>query len=130
MVARAASGWDTYADRAAAVLALSEFAAATGVLAGEYGYAVRLGESDVLSGQFKRGDGTKTAAKTLPLSGLDAGKMSILTFSKSAFSSGRLYYGLNLKYVTPARNVEAVNRGVAVTHQYTALADEKRTVDR
>ena len=32
-----------------------------------------------------------------------------------------MYYTLNLRYVTPAQSVEALNRGFAVSHQYSSI---------
>ena len=34
-----------------------------------------------------------------------------------------MYYGLNLRYVTPAQGIEALNRGFAVSHRYSLLDD-------
>jgi uncharacterized protein YfaS (alpha-2-macroglobulin family) len=34
-----------------------------------------------------------------------------------------MYYSLNLRYLTPAKEVEALSRGISVSHEYTALDD-------
>ena len=44
--------------------------------------------------------------------------------------SGRLYYSLDLRYMTPAQGIEAVNRGFAVSHTYTLLDDASKPVAR
>ena len=46
-----------------------------------------------------------------------------MRFERDAGRDGRLYYALNLRYVTPAREVEALNKGFAVSHRYTLLDD-------
>jgi uncharacterized protein YfaS (alpha-2-macroglobulin family) len=127
MVARGAEGWSSYAERAQAILSLSEFAAKTGELAGDYDYAVVLGDHSVLDGHFRPGDGKKTDAKTLPLADVRAGTISLLSFARQR-TAGRMYYTLNLHYQTPAQSIEALNRGVAVTHEYSRLEDPKTRV--
>ncbi|TMD61617.1 MAG: hypothetical protein E6I87_02255 [Chloroflexi bacterium] len=127
MVARGAQGWSAYAERAQAILSLSDFAAKTGELGGDYDYVVGLGDHNVLGGHFKPGDGKKTDAKTLPLSDIRPGTISLLSFARQR-TAGRMYYTLNLHYQTPAQNIEALNRGIAVTHEYTRLDDPKTRV--
>lgn len=122
MVARGTSDWVTDYERAQGIVALDEFATATGELAGDFGYGVKVGGATVLSGRFRAGaqvqrDTTRVALDRLPL-----GTVSIIAFLRE-FGSGRLYYTLNLRYVTPARDVEALNRGFAVAHEYTRLDD-------
>lgn len=121
MVARGANHWTTLVERAQAVMALSEFAVETGELAGDYSYSARVNERELFSGSFKPGDGRKSDSKTIPLDDLGAGKVSIVGLLKDLASPGRMYYTMNLRYVTPAQGVEALNRGIAVTHEYSTL---------
>jgi len=51
------------------------------------------------------------------------GKTSILAITRDYGRPGRLYYTLDLRYVTPAKEIEALNRGFAISHEYTALDD-------
>ena len=39
-----------------------------------------------------------------------------------------MYYGLNLRYVTPAAGIEALNRGFAVSHRYSLLDDPETPI--
>ena len=39
-----------------------------------------------------------------------------------------MYYALNLRYVTPAKDIEALNRGFAVSHRYSLLDDPDRAI--
>lgn len=39
-----------------------------------------------------------------------------------------MYYGLNLRYLTPASEVEALNRGFSVSHRYSLLDEPDRAV--
>ncbi|MBI2766304.1 MAG: Ig-like domain-containing protein [Chloroflexi bacterium] len=121
MVARGAGGWRTGVEQAQAILALSEFAANTGELAGNFSYEAQLGGSKLLAGTFSPGSGTKGDSKQVSLEDLGAGKVTVLQLARDFASPGRLYYTLNLKYLTPAKDIEALNRGFAVSHEYSLL---------
>lgn len=123
VVARGANEWHTSIDRALGVLGLTTYAAKTGELAGDYAYSVTLGDKSLLTGSVVPGGAPLVLSKALPLTTFTPGKFSILAFSRDLDRPGRLYYTLDLRYVTPAQGIEAVNRGFAVSHEYTALAD-------
>ncbi|MFN0146644.1 MAG: Ig-like domain-containing protein [Dehalococcoidia bacterium] len=122
MVARGTRDWEQSLNRAQGIAALSDFAASTGELAGDYDYAVEVGGKNVLSGHFK-GLTREPAKKTVPLTSLEKGKITLLNFVRDSGALGRLYYTINLKYLTPAREVEALNRGMAVSDEYSLLGD-------
>src|SRR5437879_11583251 len=103
------------------VLALSSYAASTGELAGDYSYAVQLDAKDVLAGLVKPNMTPTTATKSLPLTTFKPGATSVLAFTRDYQKPGRLYYTLDLRYLTPAVGIDALNRGFAVSHQYTLL---------
>jgi uncharacterized protein YfaS (alpha-2-macroglobulin family) len=128
VVARGADGWHTSIDRALGVLALTTYAVGTGELGGDYSYKVLLDDNEVLAGLVHR-SGTPTAAgRQLPLAALTPGKSSLLAFTRDYAKPGRLYYTLDLRYVTPAKEIEALNRGFAISHQYTTLDDPARRI--
>src|SRR5438445_2172667 len=121
IVSRGANGWLSSIDRAMGVLALGSYAVSTGELAGDYSYAVQLDAKDVLSGLVKPNAAPTTAEKSVPLSAFKPGTTSILAFTRDYQKPGRLYYTLDLRYLTPAKGIDALNRGFAVSHQYTLL---------
>ena len=121
VVGRGANGWHSSIDRAMGVLALSSYAVSTGELAGDYSYAVQLDAKDVLSGLVKPNTTPTTATKSVPLATFKPGTTSILAFTRDYQKPGRLYYTLDLRYLTPAKGIDALNRGFAVSHQYTLL---------
>jgi uncharacterized protein YfaS (alpha-2-macroglobulin family) len=128
VVGRAADGWHTSIDRALGVLALTTYAVSTGELGGDYSYKVLLDDQEVLAGLVRR-SGTPTAAgKELPLGTITPGKSSLLAFTRDYGKPGRLYYTLDLRYVTPAKEIEAVNRGFAVSHEYTSIDDPTKRI--
>ena len=121
VIGRGANGWHSSIDRAMGVLALSSYAVSTGELAGDYSYAVQLDAKDVLSGLVKPNTTPTTATKSVPLTAFKPGATSILAFTRDYQKPGRLYYTLDLRYLTPAKGIDALNRGFAVSHQYTLL---------
>jgi hypothetical protein len=127
VVARAAQRWQTFIDRAFAVLALSTYAASTGELGGDYSYEVSLDEREILKGLVKPGPAPVEGATKIPLAQITPGKTSLLALDRSA-SKGRLYYTLDLRYQTPAKDIEALNRGFAVSHSYTLLDAPDRPI--
>ena len=122
VIARGAEGWRTSTERALGVLALTGYAVATGELAGDYGYAVLLDGTKLLSGTVTKG-ATAAGSGQVPLAALTPGRPSGLAFTRDYGRPGRLYYTVDLRYTTPAATVEAVNRGFAVSHEYTTVED-------
>ena len=93
-----------------------------------YDYQVLLNTRRVLNGHFDVPardylDGVALTLDTLPL-----GEVSRVQFEREAGTEGRMYYALNLHYVTPAKDTEALNRGFAVSHRYSLLEDPETPV--
>jgi uncharacterized protein YfaS (alpha-2-macroglobulin family) len=128
VLARANDRWFTSIDRALGILALSTYAVGTGELGGDYSYQVLLDDKSVLAGLVQRGAAPTAAARDLPLTTLTPGKASRLSFTRDYARPGRLYYAINLRYVTPAKDIEATNRGFAVSHRYSALDDPTKPI--
>lgn len=121
-VARSAQGWTSRGDRAFAILAIAEYASATGELGGSGSYRAQLDGKDILSGQVAAGVRI-TDATDVPLSRLTPGRVDVLTFLRDFTQQGRLYYTAILRYLTPSPHVEALNRGIAVSREYTRQED-------
>ena len=128
-IARAADRWKTNVERARGMAALGAYAELTGETLGVYDYSVLVNTARVLDGDFDVPagdylDGTEIALAELPLGGV-----SRVQFEREADSLGRMYYGLNLRYVTPAQDVEALNRGFAVSHRYSLLDEPDKPIN-
>ena len=123
-----AYGWGSTVDRAMAILALSSYAVGTGELGGDYEYKVQLDDKDVLGGLVKPNTTPMTSSKKLPLTTFTPGTTSLLSFTRDYGKPGRLYYTLDLRYMTPAQGIESLNRGFAVSHTYTLLDDPLKPV--
>ncbi len=128
VLSRAANASQTSIDRALGILALTTYAAGTGELGADFGYAVRLDDREILSGLVKKSVTPTAAAKKLPLTTVTPGRTSILALTREYERPGRLYYTLDLRYVTPAKEIEALNRGFAVSHEYTSIDDPSKPI--
>ncbi len=129
MSARRSQGWTGGIGGALSLSALATFALGTGELSGSSSFHVDLGGSTVLQGDLKGTDRSVTST-TVPLTDLEAGKVTVLELERRGAAKARLYYALNLSYLTPAREIEALNRGIAISHAYTALGDPNTTITR
>jgi len=121
VVARDAQAWHTNVERAIGILALSTYAVQAGELGSNFAYKVLLDDKQLLAGAVKPSSTPTSDATRVPLASITPGKTSILAVQREFAKSGRLYYTLDLRYTTPAQNVEAVNRGFAVSHTYSLL---------
>ena len=121
--ARSLDRWNTTVARAQAMSSLGAYAELTGERLGDYDYAVWVNTGEVLEGHFNVSAGEYFDATEIPLTELPLGEVSRVQFERDASQPGRMYYGLNLRYVTPALGISALNRGFAVSHRYTLLGE-------
>ncbi|MCY4456079.1 MAG: Ig-like domain-containing protein [Chloroflexi bacterium] len=126
--ARSLNKWNTTVARAQAMSSLGAYAQLTGERLGDYDYAVWVNTDEVLDGHFNVSAGEYSAATEILLTELPLGEVSRVQFERDASGPGRMYYGLNLRYVTPALGISALNRGFAVSHRYTLLDDPDEPV--
>ncbi len=129
IAARDADRWESDVERAQAIRGLGAYAVLTGEREGDFDFRVLLDANEVLGGRLTAGgDDTSSAASArLPLGGLTPGEVHRLAFERET-GAGRLYYVLNLRYVTPAAEVESLSRGLSVAHEYTLVNDPERPV--
>ena len=122
-IARSSQRWKTNVERAQGMASLGAYAELTGETRGVYDYSVLVNTSRVLAGDFDVPAGDYLDATTVALAELPLGEVSRVQFEREPDAEGRMYYGLNLRYVTPAQGIEALNRGFAVSHRYSLLDD-------
>ena len=103
--------------------ALSVFAQITGEGRGVYDYQVLLNTQRLVAGRFDASAGDDRDATTVALDLIPQGEVSLLQFDRDGSSEGRMYYSLNLRYLTPATEIAALNRGFAVSRRYSLLDD-------
>ena len=102
---------------------LGAYAELTGETRGVYDYSVLVNTDEVLAGHFDVPAGDYLDATSVALGDLPLGQVTRVQVEREAGEPGRMYYGLNLRYVTPAAGIEALNRGFAVSHRYSLLDD-------
>jgi uncharacterized protein YfaS (alpha-2-macroglobulin family) len=118
----------TELEKTQAIVALSSFVQSTGERGASFPYNVRLNDAPVMGGVLESTGGIDQESKKLSITELTRGKTSLLSLGRDFTSKGRMYYALNLRYVTPAQSVEALNRGFAVSHQYSLLDAPDATI--
>ena len=122
-LARSTDRWKSSVERAQGMASLGAYAKLTGETRGVYDYSVLVNADTVLEGRFDVPAGDYLDAASVALADLPLGAVSRVQFEREGGTPGRLYYGLNLRYVTPAAGIEALNRGFAVSHRYSLLED-------
>ena len=126
MGARKADRWETTQENAWAIMALTDWMAATGELEGDYDWQVALNDAAL-------GEGTVTPATVAEVTTLHAGIEELLldqtnavvigrTASGDQTGKGQLYYTTHLKTYQPVEEVEPLSRGVTIRREYR-LAD-------
>ena len=72
--------------------------------------------------------GDRSDGVALSLGQLPVGEVGLVQFERGTGAEGRLYYALNLRYVTPAKEIGALNRGFAVSRRYSLLGEPETPV--
>ena len=106
--ARSVSRWKTDVERAQGMASLGAYAGLTGETRGVYDYSVLVNTTKVLGGDFDVPAGDYRDAASVALADLPLGAVSRVQFDREVDSVGRLYYGLNLRYVTPGARCRGV----------------------
>lgn len=133
MAARQDGRWGTTQENAWALLALTDYAAMTGELEGEYRYQVGVNGKRVLAGDVRPENVNTPQVARIPLKSLlkDVGNRIIVERSPLAggqAEKGALYYSAALKYYLPVEQVGPLSRGVIVLREYTPADDPSREV--
>ena len=128
VLARSQQRWKTSVERAQGMAALGAFAELTGETRGVFDYQVLLNTRRLLDGHFDVPGGDYRDGATVAIADLPLGEVSRVQFERDPGGAGRMYYALNLRYVTPAQGIEALNRGFAVSHRYSLLDDPDRAI--
>ncbi|PKN81409.1 MAG: hypothetical protein CVU47_06860 [Chloroflexi bacterium HGW-Chloroflexi-9] len=127
VTARTAQRWTGAVERAQAIMGLGDYAALTGERAGDYDYRVTFNDAELLAGRFAPAEGRNFDAASLPLSSVKVGEVHRLGFSRER-TDARMYYTAALRYGIPSTEVEALNRGLAVSRRYSLMEDPDQVV--
>ena len=124
VVALSTNVCETGLEKAQAIVSLSRYVVETGERGAEYEFNVALGSETLLDGDLTSTGDVQLESVELPITELTAGQPSLVALTRDFDRPGRMYYTMNLRYVTPAQDIEALNRGFAVSHEYSLLEDE------
>jgi uncharacterized protein YfaS (alpha-2-macroglobulin family) len=127
MAAREEGVWETTQENAWSILALTDWMAATGELEGAYNWEVLVNDAALGQGSVSSENIDETVRLQLEVAELLADEVNRVVIERwpaegSDQGTGRLYYGLYLRYFKPVEEVTALNRGIIVSREYT-LAD-------
>ncbi|NTU85437.1 MAG: hypothetical protein HGA45_39805 [Chloroflexales bacterium] len=118
--------WRTTQETAVTLMALSEYVAQSGELAGDYSYRVALDGKSLAEGSVGRESLERPIDLVVSLADLAqgaAGKLSIQRQAAAGQSgAGRLYYTLRMRGYQDAASVQPLDQGVGVRREY-ALVD-------
>ena len=126
MGARQADHWETTQESAWAIMALTDWMAATGELEGDYSWKVLLNDGLLGQGQVKPATVGEVTTLQADIAKLLADQTNALLIQRGQAADqtgkGQLYYTTHLKTYEPVEQVEPLDRGVIVSREYR-LAD-------
>ena len=119
MVARKVGHWETTQETAWALIALSDWMAATGELKPNYDYAVFLNDKSIGEGHFTPENVQTPVQQQVAIKDLIVGEANRLTFSRGP-GDGVLYYTAHVRIFQPVEDLKPVqDHGMIVSRRYT-----------
>ena len=99
---------------------------ATGELAGDFSYSVTLNGDDLLSGDVNETTIDESRSAEVEIAELLVDRANRLIMERARptgdqSGEGQLYYTAHLRYFLPVAEVKALDRGIVVARQYTAI---------
>jgi uncharacterized protein YfaS (alpha-2-macroglobulin family) len=124
MTARKDGFWETTQETAWSIIGLTDWMAVTGELEGAYNWAVLVNDGQLGEGNVSSENIDETVKLQIEVAELLTDEVNRVVIERWApegqdEGTGRLYYGLYLRYFKPVEEVTALNRGIIVSRQYT-----------
>ena len=117
--------WRTTQESAVSLIALAEYIAQSGELAADYSYRASLDGKLLKEGAVNRDNLKQPISIVMALADLKLGGGSQLTLQRQAAAGqtgkGRLYYTLRMRYEQDAAAVQALDQGIGVAREYSAV---------
>ena len=121
MSARRRGGdWPTTQETAWALIAFSDWLAATGDTRGQYDYALALNGTTLSEGTVTRSDIYPVIRHHVDVAELRTDRANLLTLERGP-GPGRLYYSAQLEVFLPVEDIEPLDRGIILTRRFCAL---------
>lgn len=125
MLNRRDGRWDTTQDNVWAIVALTDWMAATGELEADYTWRVDVNFRQAAGGVVSPATAAQPAELRIAVADLlldAANALSIVRFAEPPQTgAGQLYYTAHLSYYLPAASLPAMDRGMAVARTYGLL---------
>jgi len=113
-----AGGWYSSYDTAWVLAALANYIQVTSELTGNFNYSATLNDVPIAEGSAGGPETWSLTRADVPLSQLDLQHGNALRFIHRQ-GNGRLYYRANLEVGQPVEEIEAVDRGLTISREYT-----------
>ncbi len=117
--------WRTTQESAVSLIALAEYIAQSGELAADYSYRASLDGKLLKEGAVNHDNLKQPISIVMALADLKLGGGSQLTIQRQAAAGqtgkGRLYYTLRMRYEQDAAAVQALDQGIGVAREYSAV---------
>jgi hypothetical protein len=118
MARRVGTGyWRSTYETSWALIGLTDWLAASGELAADYGYGVQFNGVALTEARASRATITQTNVITIAARDLLADAGNRLTFAKDS-GPGKLYYSAHLKAYLPVPSIKAADRGIVIQRRY------------
>ncbi len=126
MAGRNEGHWQTTQETAWSLMGLVAYMRASGEMQADYSYAVYLNDKEIGSGDMTRETLAETRRLRLDVAQLLVEESNRLVIDRplpraDQSGQGQLYYTAFLRYFLPADQVQAQNRGIYVTRQYSPV---------
>jgi uncharacterized protein YfaS (alpha-2-macroglobulin family) len=121
MEARRADRWENTQENTWAILALTDWMAATGELEGEYAWRVLLNAAELGAGSVQPSTVSEVTRLHADMDLLLADDTNALEISRGA-GPGRLYYTAHLKTYLPIPRIRPEDRGFTIARSYRSSA--------
>jgi uncharacterized protein YfaS (alpha-2-macroglobulin family) len=134
MATRQEGYWETTQATAWSLLGLVEYVRASGELEGDFDYSIYLNGEELASGQVSQPNIDQSHRLQVEIARLlvDTGNRLVIErhpAQAGQTGDGQLYYSAHLRYYLPADHVQALDRGIIVTRQYSPVDRPAAYVD-
>ncbi len=123
MITREAGRWSTTQENAWAIIALTDWLAASGELEGDYAWETMLNSTSLAQGEVTPQDLGDPVQMRVAVADLLRDQANVLSFSRSS-DLGQMYYTADLRYYLDATAVDSRDRGIVVDRSFTLLGGE------
>jgi len=129
MAAREGGYWESTQTTAWSLLALVEYMRASGEMAGDFSFTVYLNGEEWASGDVSPENIAQSHQLQVEIAELLVGEGNRLVIERHApqggqSGEGQLYYTAYLRTYLPVERVQALDRGIMVSRQYSRLEDD------